>query len=116
MYIQHELNSEIIIDLCNKHGVTGYPQMMMYKNGVSVSQFKGPREWSTIISFINEHVPNTHVEPTKEATHTQEKHVPQITPGPNSEGMVKALDESSFKSMINEGPTFVKFYAPWCVI
>ncbi|PAV20606.1 thioredoxin-domain-containing [Pyrrhoderma noxium] len=101
-------------DLCNKHGVTGYPQMMMYKNGVSVSQFKGPREWSTIISFINEHAPNTHVEPTKEATHTQEKHVPQITLGPNSEGMVKALDESSFKSMINEGPTFVKFYAPWC--
>lgn len=108
---QEERLSDIVTDLCNKHKVTGYPQMMMYKNGEMVSQFKGPREWSSLISFINEHAPST-TQSTKQATPEKEKS-DHIATGPNAEGMVKILDESTFNSMLGDGPVFVKFYAPW---
>lgn len=32
----------------------------------------------------------------------------------NPNGVVLPLDKKSFQITIDEGPTFVKFYAPWC--
>ncbi|KAL5527020.1 hypothetical protein ACEPAG_5811 [Sanghuangporus baumii] len=98
-------------DLCHSHGVTGYPQMNMYKNGEMTEQFKGAREWDNLVSFINKHAVHTSSNPKPQDESLAQE---QQKPLPNPEGMVKALDSTSFYSFLDEGPAFIKFYAPWC--
>jgi hypothetical protein len=34
--------------------------------------------------------------------------------GPNVSGQSANLDQNSFERLLEEGPAFIKFYAPWC--
>ena len=79
--------------------------MNMYKDGEMTEQFKGAREWDNLISFVNKHA--VHTSKPKPA---QEQQTPLLNP----EGVVKALDSKSFYSFLDQGPAFIKFYAPWC--
>ena len=54
------------------------------------------------------------VEEAKEAQHEEHIAQSQQKPLPNPEGMVKALDPTTFTSFLDEGPAFIKFYAPLC--
>ena len=42
-------------DLCNEQKVRFYPQMQMYKDGELVEVFKGSRDWSKLVGFIQKH-------------------------------------------------------------
>ncbi|KAI5119626.1 hypothetical protein M0805_007890 [Coniferiporia weirii] len=106
-----QINCAVNGDLCNKHGVMGYPQMSMYKDGVFDVQFKGSRDWDTLTSFLDEHSSRGPVIPETETQET-EAQVPTILP--NENGMVRAVDEQGLDTLLKEGPVFVKFYAPWC--
>lgn len=75
--------------------------MMMYKDGQVAEKFKGRREWDVLTEFIEKHTVH---EETKSTS-------PQKVL--NEEGLVRAVDPSGFHALLDEGPTFVKFYAPW---
>ncbi|EJD00787.1 thioredoxin-domain-containing protein [Fomitiporia mediterranea MF3/22] len=110
-------------DLCNQHGVKGYPQMNMYVNGEMVDKFKGVRDWDSLTSFIENHAVHTST-PAEEVelsgkpiSEQQKQQTPTIHTDklkPNPEGMVKALGPTNFDATLNSGPVFIKFFAPWC--
>ena len=105
-----------LADLCTKHGVKGYPQMNMFVDGKNVEDFTGARDWDRLVSFIDKHAihkPKTTVEQAKPTeVKTPENVVPENAP--NKDGMVKSLTSKTFNSFLDEGPVFVKFFAPWC--
>lgn len=94
-----ETTNELFLDLCNANGITGYPTLSVYKDGEFVEKFKGNRVLDTLVPYIKRHAVD----------------VPPPTPEyiPNPNGAVAVLDTKSFQSTLDQGSTFVKFYAPW---
>lgn len=93
--------------------------MNMYVDGRDVEQFQGAREWDKLVAFIEKHAihkaepPSTskyQIQPTAEKEPVNK--VPENAP--NKDGMVKSLTPEIFDSFLDEGPAFIKFYAPWC--
>ncbi|THH04930.1 hypothetical protein EW145_g5166 [Phellinidium pouzarii] len=101
-----QINCAVNGDLCDKHGVTGYPQMTLYKNGEPAERFKGSRDWETLRSFVDQHAMHT------PANLKVEYKAPAKLP--NENGMVQAVGAAGLDALLGEGPVFVKFYAPWC--
>ncbi|KAF9045695.1 thioredoxin-domain-containing protein [Hymenopellis radicata] len=95
-----QVNCAVNGDLCNANGITGYPTLNVYKNGEFVEKFKGNRVLDTLVPYIKRHAVD--VPPPS----------PEYIPNPN--GAVAILDTKSFQSTLDQGSTFVKFYAPWC--
>lgn len=108
-------------DLCNEHNVAGYPQMNLYRNGDFVETFRGSREHFILTQYLAKHAerdeplpdPAKGTDKQAEKTSSEEIHRPSPESNPNPNGMVIALDSSTFNAALNEGPVFVKFYAPW---
>ena len=91
--------------------------MNMYVNGKDAGQFEGAREWDKLVAFIEKHAVHEVVKPTtQQAQPTAEKEPVNkiLEKAPNKDGMVKALTSQSFDTFLDEGPAFIKFYAPWC--
>lgn len=85
--------------------------MNMYRNGDFLSKFKGARQWDDLTSFIDgysDHKDETQVD---EVANKEEKPAKVY----NSQGMVQAVDKKGLEALIEDGPVFVKFYAPWYV-
>ncbi|KAJ4471993.1 protein disulfide isomerase [Lentinula aciculospora] len=106
-----QINCAVHGDLCSANNVKGYPQMNLYNNGELVETFKGARDLERLSEFLKRHAPNSPLstpplpEISQEVTHDA---------NPNPSGSVLVLDSSNFQSTIQEGPAFVKFFAPWC--
>ena len=98
--------------------------MNIYRNGIFVSKFKGAREWDILTSFVDGYAEHSSAVDTvvsseieeKDSTSVASDNQRQVPPkkSPNSSGMVKSVDAEGLKSLMDEGPVFVKFYAPWC--
>ena len=88
--------------------------MNLYKQGEFITKFKGSREWDLLTAFIDEHA-----EPTgSEASPIEPPSQPEPeSPKPvyNTDGQVLSLNPTSLETIVNEGPVFVKFFAPWYV-
>ncbi|KAF7301221.1 Leucyl aminopeptidase [Mycena indigotica] len=89
-------------DLCTANGVGGYPQMNIYRDGQFVEKFKGSRDLDLLNEFLNKHKPRSPPPP------------PPPTVTLNKNGEVAVLTPDSFQGMVEQGPAFIKFYAPWC--
>lgn len=103
-------------DLCDKHKITGYPQINLYRNGEFVEQFKKGRDYDTVWAYITQHA-----EPSVSKAQPIDDAVAAAPAAPttpaldyNSAGTVLVLDSASFEATRRQGPAFVKFYAPWC--
>ena len=105
--------SEKHTDLCTENGVTGYPHMNLYHDGVFKVQFKGARVYERLIDFLETHTgvsgPSFN-EPPPELPE-QELQMPSVDRNPHGE--VLALTPDSFPYVITDGDVFVKFFAPW---
>jgi len=95
-------------DLCNSNGVTGYPQLMVFQDGKKTLEYSGDRSHDDLSSFIDKHV----AEYTR--SFVSEPVVPQSSSHLNTDGSVRVLSSENFEKSLTEGPTFIKFYAPWC--
>ncbi|KAH9483160.1 Thioredoxin domain-containing protein 5 [Psilocybe cubensis] len=112
-------------DLCDANKVTGYPTLLMFHDGKIVDQFKKARELEDLKAFMKRHVkaaapppppPPPPVAPVQPPAAEAVKQPPAVTLNPNinPNGEVLSLTPSSFTSIMATGPTFVKFFAPWC--
>ncbi|KAG7096483.1 hypothetical protein E1B28_003913 [Marasmius oreades] len=93
-------------DLCNANGVAGYPELNIYVDGKKMDRFSGNREKHILMAYMKKWARSQpeQVEETRESA---------VIP-PNPSGEVLVLDPENFESTIASGPTFVKFFAPWC--
>jgi thioredoxin domain-containing protein 5 len=82
--------------------------MVLFKDGLSVDQFKGSREMDRLKDFLHKHTGGSVSKTTSEGAAAEPEHTP------NPSGEVIALTQSTFQQAIDSGPAFVKFYAPWC--
>ncbi|KAG8883171.1 hypothetical protein FRB97_007106 [Tulasnella sp. 331] len=74
-----------------------YPDMKLYRNGKELETFEGERSMELLVTYID----------SKIAEHTPSKVM-------NPEGKLLSLSQKTFSNVLEEGPVFVKFFAPWC--
>ncbi|KAI0029678.1 thioredoxin-domain-containing protein [Vararia minispora EC-137] len=97
-------------DLCNAHGVSGYPTMNMYKDGKGIGKFEGARTRARLDDYITD---KTSVS-LRAAIPAQDASAAPTLVDLNPLGEVLSLDEKTFARAVQEGNMFVKFFAPWC--
>lgn len=128
--------TDAFADLCNENGVTGYPQMNLYRNGEFAKTFDGDRESYFLVEFLEKHaepegtskeVDMSTPEPTDQVASPAPAPTPTPMPAPdklvvqtprtdtNPSGTVVSLDVQNFDSFLTQGPAFIKFFAPWFV-
>ncbi|EKM82138.1 hypothetical protein AGABI1DRAFT_55318 [Agaricus bisporus var. burnettii JB137-S8] len=102
-----QVNCAAYGDLCSANGVRAWPTMYMHENGKQLEEFNGKRELDDLKNFIKQYV-----KPTKDFfVEVEEEDRPIV----NSNGQVLSIsDAASFTETVKQGPTFVKFFAPWC--
>ncbi|KZT20616.1 thioredoxin-like protein [Neolentinus lepideus HHB14362 ss-1] len=123
-----QVNCAVNGDLCSENGVTGYPQLNLYKDGQFVEMYKKARSIELLEEFIGMHAEPTgkftpadsaSTATTQSETSTSNDAAvatspPVLTRSPNPRGSVLSLDGNTFQDAIKDSPTFVKFFAPWC--
>ena len=115
-------------ELCQKHGVRGYPTLLLYvklfisflklnriiiltffilflrfKDGGEGTKFQGARDITTFKKFISEQTGAAAPEPPKAPETVQD-----------ADSSVLNLGSDNFDSSIKGKNIFVKFFAPWC--
>ncbi|KAI0273123.1 thioredoxin-domain-containing protein [Russula aff. rugulosa BPL654] len=101
-------------DLCNKNGVTGYPEMKLYHDGALQATFEGVREYERIIHFIEEHTGVSKPSDSAALSELPESDLQTSHDELNPHGEVLALTPETFAGVVAGGNVFVKFFAPWC--
>lgn len=121
-----QVNCALNGDLCTENGVTGYPQMNLYRNGQFVETFTKDRDFDILVDFLlarAEPTANSLPSPTAveqkemaaEIVPVDEESVIQVAQAEsNPSGEVISLTSETFDDFVAQAPTFVKFFAPWC--
>ncbi|KAF9236400.1 thioredoxin-like protein [Melanogaster broomeanus] len=109
-------------DLCTENGVSGYPQMNLYRNGGFLETYHADRAYDLLVNYLAAHaepkgIPAPAIDSIEEeALPTPVDHLVVQTPRAeaNPSGEVVSLDVQTFDSFLSQGPAFIKFFAPWC--
>ncbi|EGO04191.1 hypothetical protein SERLA73DRAFT_173630 [Serpula lacrymans var. lacrymans S7.3] len=119
-----QVNCAVNGDLCSENGITGYPQMNLYRNGEFVEMYRKDRDFDMLVEYISTHaeptatpsVPSTTaaVEIPTSTRPAEPLHVQTARAALNPSGAVVSLGPDNFQDFIDQGPTFIKFFAPWC--
>ncbi|QRW15750.1 thioredoxin [Rhizoctonia solani] len=95
-------------DLCSDNQVTGYPQVMLFKEGKKMEEYSGDRTPADLSSWIDKRVADYAQSSASESDSVSS------TAHLNPSGEVVVLTPETFDKALSEGPIFIKFYAPWC--
>ncbi|KAG2069761.1 thioredoxin-domain-containing protein [Suillus decipiens] len=117
-----QVNCALNGDLCTENGVTGYPQMNLYRNGQFVETFTKDRDYDILVDFLLARGDPTSISLLSSTVVEQEEMATEIVPVENSmvqaesnpSGDVISLTSETFDNFVAQAPTFVKFFAPWC--
>ncbi|KAG2357198.1 thioredoxin-like protein [Suillus spraguei] len=121
-----QVNCALNGDLCTENGVTGYPQMNLYRNGQFVETFTKDRDYDILVDFLLARADPTSISLLTSTAVEQEEMAAEIVPvdensmvqaSPaefNPSGDVISLTSETFDNFVAQAPTFVKFFAPWC--
>lgn len=114
-------------DLCEDNKVTSFPQLNLYRNGEFVDTFNGGRDYDILQDYIKKHAEPTSA-PQLQPSITSTIEVPPMTKpaevlhiqtpraAVNPSGSVLPLGPNNFQEVIDQGPAFIKFFAPWYVL
>ena len=130
-----QVNCVIYGDLCEENKIKYFPQLNLYRNGEFVDTFGGAREYDALLEYINKHVeptstsiptstpqtPPSVTRPTTVEVPTMTKpvevlHVQTSRADVNPSGSVLELGPHNFQDVVDQGPVFVKYFAPWFVL
>jgi thioredoxin domain-containing protein 5 len=111
-------------DFCEENKVTAFPQLNLYRNGEFVDAFNGGREYDVLRDYIKKHAePISTPQPSPSTTTAVEGppmtkpeevlHIQTSRATVNPSGSVLPLGPNNFQDVIDQGPAFIKFFAPW---
>ena len=113
-------------DLCEENKITAYPQLNLYRDGEFVDTFSGTRDYDVLQDYIKKHAEPTlpsasmtipvAVEAPTMTKPEEVLHVQTSRADVNPSGSVLPLGPSNFQEVIDQGPAFIKFFAPWYVL
>ncbi|KIM79468.1 hypothetical protein PILCRDRAFT_823363 [Piloderma croceum F 1598] len=126
-----QINCAVYGDLCEENKVKYFPQLNLYRNGEFVDTFEGVREYDALLEYMNKHAePTSTLTPTPQAppsaTSPSTVELPTVTKSVevlhvqtpradvNPSGSVLELGPHNFQDVVDQGPVFVKYFAPWC--
>ncbi|KIJ19745.1 hypothetical protein PAXINDRAFT_165999 [Paxillus involutus ATCC 200175] len=124
-----QVNCALHGDLCTENGVTGYPQMNLYRNGEFLDTYNANREFDLLVDYLAARAePEGTPAPAVDSIEEEAILTPLPTQIPtvdhlviqspraeaNPSGEVVSLDVQTFDSFLAQGPAFIKFFAPWC--
>ena len=101
----------VVQDKCGELGVSGWPQLNLYKNGELVDTFRKARELNLLKEYLDKHIEEDIDAETHAPPPPTQKAPTRIL---NPEGKVLQLDGRTFSNEVKNGGAFVKFFAPWC--
>lgn len=103
--------------------------MNLYRNGEFVETYGADREFHLLIEYLGAHAEPTGTPEQEEEVlvSTVQEAAPTPTPSPaperlvvqtarsdaNPSGTVVSLDVQTFDNFLEQGPAFIKFFAPW---
>uniref|UniRef100_T1JB49 Flavin-containing monooxygenase n=1 Tax=Strigamia maritima TaxID=126957 RepID=T1JB49_STRMM len=91
--------------ICTEFEIQGYPTLLWMQDGKVVEKYQGPRNHDDLKKYVD-----TMKAKSEQQTDTlQDMTVPDEPPAP-----VVILNSDNFKTTVESGLTFVKFFAPWC--
>ncbi|KIO27085.1 hypothetical protein M407DRAFT_194282 [Tulasnella calospora MUT 4182] len=99
-------------DLCQANKIEYYPQIKLFADGVEKEVYNGDRAIAVLQKYIDTQIQS--YGESVAASSQSSTHQDVISSRANPEGKVEVLTQADFKSKLDEGPLFVKFYAPWC--
>lgn len=100
-----------LLDLCGEQKIRGYPTLLIYEEGDKKKEFNEARDYDRLTRFIDVHARKlTPSPPPPPPPPPPPVHQNTLT----ADGKVLSLNYNSFHSAVEEGPIFVKFFAPWC--
>jgi thiol-disulfide isomerase/thioredoxin len=89
------------------------PQLELYVDGKRIKEYNDDRNYDFLSKWINDEAvayARTIVLGSGEDTTTESEPYRH----PNPEGKVVEVDAKELQKFKDEGPVFIKFYAPWC--
>lgn len=96
-----------MIDICNDNQVKSYPTLFIHEDGKKLEEYMGNRQLDDLKKFIKKYVKSTE----DSLVEVEEETRPIV----NTNGQLLSIsDTASFTETLLQGPTFVKFFAPWC--
>lgn len=114
-------------DLCEENEIKYFPQLNLYKDGALLETFSGVRDLEVLQDYISKHAeptgtgvvvesatPTALAEVLATAVAEEVLHIQTPRAEPNPGGAVLSLNPSIFAPTLEQGPTFIKYYAPWC--
>jgi thioredoxin domain-containing protein 5 len=123
-----QVNCVVYGDLCEGNQIKYFPQLNLYRNGEFVETFGGARDYEALLKYMNRHaeptatpqIPPSVTKPTtiEEPTMTRPAgalHVQTPRADINPSGSVLELGPQNFQEVVDQGPVFVKYFAPWYV-
>jgi hypothetical protein len=128
IYLRPTLLLPLGSDLCTENGVTGYPQMNLYRNGEFLDTYNANREFDLLVDYLAARAePEGTPAPAVDSIEEEAILTPLPTQIPtvdhlviqspraeaNPSGEVVSLDVQTFDSFLAQGPAFIKFFAPW---
>lgn len=103
-----QVDCSVYGDLCDTNHVIGYPTLFIYEDGEMLEEYNGNRDLEEMKDFIKRHVKN---DENTSVVEVEEPPLPKL----NTQGQVLSIpSQVAFFSTLEEGPAFVKFFAPWC--
>ncbi|XP_056632365.1 thioredoxin domain-containing protein 5 homolog [Diorhabda carinulata] len=88
--------------ICNNFEVKGYPTLLWIENGAKIDKYQGERSHHELKQYVNKML-GTEQHDKQQASEATESQLPS-----------GEITNDDFKSSIQSGIAFVKFYAPWC--
>jgi len=120
-----QVNCVVYGDLCEENKITYFPQLNLYRDGEFVDTFTGGRDYDLLRDYMEKHaeptsssspsmVAPTTVEAPTMTTPSEVLHVQTSRADVNPSGSVLPLEPNNFQEVVDQGPVFIKFFAPWC--
>ena len=110
-YLVAEVDCTETKELCQAHGVRGYPTLILFKDGVAVEErYAGQRTLESFVAYVEKHNP----ELPRTAVEVKLSEVESSEEERTDEAGVYLVTSGNFGSVTEGRDVFFRFHAPWC--